>query len=138
MLRGFESHTWYSESLSLNLAPLAQLVEQRAYNAKVGGSNPPWSTNFRYGPVVRITRFHRVGRGSIPRIGKIKKKTDKFPERSKGVDSRSTAYASWVRIPYLSFFFCFFLLFFCFFFGFTNNNLYLQILFKIKKNLFQN
>ena len=42
---------------------------------------------FRYGLVVRITRFHRVGRGSIPRIGNI----DKFPERSKGVDSRSTA-----------------------------------------------
>ena len=25
------------------IAPLAQLVEQRAYNAEVGGSSPPWS-----------------------------------------------------------------------------------------------
>ena len=27
------------------IAPLAQLVEQRAYNAEVGGSSPPWSTS---------------------------------------------------------------------------------------------
>ncbi len=26
----------------------------------------------RYGLVVRITRFHRVGRGSIPRVGNIR------------------------------------------------------------------
>ena len=45
--------TSYSKSLIFVLkkimksatAPVAQLVEQRAYNAEVGGSSPPWSTH---------------------------------------------------------------------------------------------
>jgi hypothetical protein len=41
----------------------------------------PKHINIRIGPVVRISRFHRDGRGSIPRCGKImiiKKNTEYF------------------------------------------------------------
>ena len=49
-------------------ARLAQLVERTAFNRMVVGSSPTVGT-LRYGLVVRITGFHPVGRGSIPRIG---------------------------------------------------------------------
>ena len=54
----------------LELARLAQMVERTAFNRMVVGSSPTVGT-------------HSAG----------------VPERSKGVDLRSTASASWVRIP---------------------------------------
>ena len=47
---------------------LAKMVERTAFNRMVVGSSPTVGT-IRYGLVVRITGFHPVGRGSIPRIG---------------------------------------------------------------------
>ena len=66
-------------------ARLAQSVERTAFNRMVVGSSPTVGI-FRYGLVVRISRFHREGRGSIPRIGILNNVTNsiQFPFLGRG------------------------------------------------------
>ena len=47
-------------------ASLAQFAEHQTFNLRVAGSSPAGGF-FSYGLVVRITAFHVVGLGSIPR-----------------------------------------------------------------------
>ena len=76
------------------IACLAQLVERTAFNRMVAGSSPAVGNIFPIVQWLGYSVFIRVAGVQFP-VGKL----TTIPERSKGVDLRSIASASWVRIP---------------------------------------